>query len=481
MRNQNKIFSNFFWRYAERCGAQLVTFIVSIVLARILEPSVYGTVALITVFTTILQVFVDSGLGNALIQKKDADDVDFSTVFFFNIVFCLILYILLFLAAPRIAYFYGNMEITAYIRVLGLTIIISGLKNVQQAYVSRNMLFKRFFFATLSGTVGAAFVGIWMAYHGFGVWALIAQQLFNLTVDTLVLWITVRWRPIRCFSFARFRRLFRFGWKMLVSALLDTGYNDLSQLIIGKIYTENALAFYNRGSQFPRLIVSNINLSINSVLLPTMAADQDHRDRVRQMVRRSITVSTYIMAPLMVGLAVLAPSVVRLVLTDKWLSCVFYLRIFCIVYMFYPIHTANLNAITAMGRSDLFLKLEIEKKVLGLALLLITAPISVDAMAYSLLVSTLGGMVINAAPNRKLLDYSYRQQMRDILPCILLAVAMGAVVLLIGFLPIPFIPLLSAQVLAGAAFYIGASCFLKMDCYQYLIGIIHTAINRKGT
>ena len=479
MNNKIKFISNLFWRYAERSGAQIVTFLVSVVLARILEPSVYGTVALITVFTNILQVFVDSGLGNALIQKKGADNTDFSTVFFFNIAFCLALYALLFIAAPLLATFYKNAALTPYIRVLGLTIVISGVKNVQQAYVSRNMLFKRFFFATLAGTIGAAVIGIWMAYHGFGVWSLIAQQLFNLAVDTLVLWLTVKWRPILRFSWGRFKQLFGFGWKMLVSSLLDTIYIDLSQLVIGKFYTESALAFYNRGGQFPRLIVGNINSSINSVLLPTMAADQDHKDRVRQMVRRSITISTYIMAPLMVGLAVLAPQVVHLLLTDKWLPCVFYLRIFCFVYAFYPIHTANLNAITAMGRSDLFLKLEIEKKVLGFTLLLITAPISVKAMAYSSLVSTMGSILINAAPNRKLLDYSYRQQLRDILPYLVLAIAMGAVVWSVGLLPLPFALLLLIQVLIGAVFYIGVSCLLKLDCYQYLMGIMRTAVKKK--
>ena len=240
--DKNKTFVNLLWRFFERCGAQGVTFLVSIVLARILEPTVYGTVALVTVFTTIMQVFVDSGLGSALIQKKDADELDFSSVFYFNMAVCLALYGLMYLAAPLIAAFYEQPSLTAIVRVASLTLIISGVKNVQQAYVSRNMLFKRFFFSTLGGTVGAAFVGIWMAYRGFGVWALVAQNLFNQTLDTLILWITVEWRPKRMFSFERLRGLFSYGWKLLVSALLDTGYNDLLQLIIGKLYTSADLA-----------------------------------------------------------------------------------------------------------------------------------------------------------------------------------------------------------------------------------------------
>ena len=343
----------------ERVGAQLVQFIVSIVLARILDPSVYGTVALITVFTTIMQVFVDSGLGNALIQKKNADDIDFSTVFYTNIIFCLFLYGVMWFSAPAIAHFYRQAELVPYVRVLSLTIVVSGVKNIQQAYVSRKMLFKRFFFATLAGTIGAAVLGITMALHGAGVWAIIAQQLFNLTVDTCVLWITVRWRPIRAFSFQRLKGLFSYGWKLLVSSLLDTGYNNLRQLLIGKIYSSSDLAYYNQGDKFPSVIVTNINTSIDSVLLPAMSSEQDHKDQVKNMTRRAIKTSTYIMAPLMIGLAACSKEVVALILTDKWLPCVPYLQIFCFSYMIWPLHTANLNAIKALGRSDMFLKLEI--------------------------------------------------------------------------------------------------------------------------
>ena len=216
------IFSNFIWRFAERCGAQLVTFIVSIVLARILMPEDYGTVALVTVFTTIMQVFVDSGLSTALIQKKDADDLDFSSVFYFNFVMCIILYLIMFFAAPVIASFYEMPELTPIVRVISITLVISGVKGVQQSYVSRNMLFKRFFYATLGGTIFSAFLGIAMAYAGFGVWAIVAQQLSNTTIDTLILWITVKWRPKLMFSWKRLKGLLGFGWKMLCSSLLDT-------------------------------------------------------------------------------------------------------------------------------------------------------------------------------------------------------------------------------------------------------------------
>jgi len=382
------VISNFLWRFAERCGAQLVTFIVSIVLARILSPNDYGTIALVTVFITILQVFIDSGLSTALIQKKDADDLDFSSVFYFNFVVCIVLYLLMFFSAPYIAKFYNDLSLTPIIRVISLTLIISGVKGVQQSYVSRNMLFKRFFFSTLGGTIFSAVLGIAMAYAGFGVWAIVFQQLSNNTIDTLILWITVKWRPVKKFSWLRLKNLLSFGWKLLASSLLDTVYNNLRNMIIGKLYTPADLAFYNQGDKFPKLIVTNINTSIDSVLLPTMSNEQDNPVRVKEMTRRAIKTSTYIMAPLMIGLAFCAEPIVRLVLTDKWLPCVPYLRIFCVTYLFWPIHTANLNAINSMGRSDLFLKLEILKKIIGMILLLSTMWFGVMAMAYSLLISS---------------------------------------------------------------------------------------------
>lgn len=477
--NNKSVFSNFIWRFAERCGAQLVTFIVSIVLARILMPEDYGTVALVTVFTTIMQVFVDSGLSTALIQKKDADDLDFSSVFYFNFVVCIILYLIMFFVAPVIASFYGMPELVPIVRVISLTIAISGVKGVQQSYVSRNMLFKRFFYATLGGTIFSAFVGIAVAYAGFGVWAIVAQQLSNTAIDTLILWITVKWRPKLMFSWDRLKGLLGFGWKLLCSALLDTVYNNLRSLIIGKVYSSADLAYYNEGKKFPNLIATNINTSIDSVLLPAMSNEQDNRDKVKSMTRRSIMVSCYIMAPLMIGLACCAKNIVTLILTEKWLPCVFFLQIFCITYMFYPIHTANLNAIKAMGRSDLFLKLEICKKVVGLVLLFSTIFISVEAMAYSLLISTISGMIINSWPNKKLLNYSFLEQMKDILPSIFLAVGMGVVVYLIGRLPVPTLPLLIIQVICGGVIYIMGSALLKLEPFEYLVGIIKPMVQKR--
>lgn len=475
---RNSVMSNFFWRFAERCGAQLVTLFVSVILARILSPSDYGKVALITVFTTVLQVFVDSGLGTALVQKKDADDLDFSSVFYFNFIVCLILYTGMFAAAPLIAEFYNDGSLTPVVRVISLTIVISGVKGIQQSYVSRNMMFKRFFYATLVGTIFSAFLGIALAYADFGVWAIVAQQLSNTTIDTLILWITVKWRPKKMFSWDRLKNLLVFGWKMLVSSLLDTLYNNIRSLIIGKMYSSSDLAYYDQGKKFPNIIVTNINTSIDSVLLPTMASEQDNKKRVKSMTRRAIKTSTYIMAPLMMGLAFCAEPIVRLILTDKWLPCVPFLRIFCITYMFQPIHTANLNAIKAMGRSDLFLKLEIAKKIVGIALLLSTMWFGVMAMAYSLLVSSILSQIINSWPNRELLNYRYLDQVKDILPGIVLAIFMGCCVNLVSLIHLSNTVTLLIQIPMGAAIYIGASAVLHLESYEYLMGMIRPVLKK---
>lgn len=478
MERTKKTINNFFWRFMERCGAQGVTFIVSVVLARLLDPHVYGTIALVTVFTTILQVFVDSGLGNALIQKKDADDTDFSTVFYFNLVMCCVLYICIFFCSPYIARFYKAPELTSVIRVLSIIVIISGVKNVQQAYVSRQLVFKKFFFATLGGTIGAAGIGIYMAYKGYGVWALVAQNLFNQLIDTVILWITVKWRPKWVFSIERLKGLFSYGWKILVAKLIDTTYNEVRQLIIGRMYTSEDLAFYNKGKQFPKLIVDNINTSIDSVLLPVMSREQDDKNTIKSMTRRSIMTSTFIIAPMMTGIAVCAKPLVRFILTDKWLPCVPYMIIFCITYYFRPLHAANLNAIKAVGRSDLFLKLEIAKKIVGALLLLSSMWFGVMAMALSLLISSVLSQIINSWPNKKILNYRYIDQIKDILPNTLMALFMGVCVYAVQLLRLPDLLTLGIQIPLGAIIYILGSKIVHLQSYVYVSEIVKGYIRK---
>ena len=474
-----KALGNFIWRLMERFGAQIVTLIISIVLARLLDPAVYGTIALVTVFTSLLHVFIDSGLGTALIQKKDADDLDFSSVFFFNMAMCILLYLGLFFAAPWIAAFYNIPELTAIVRVLGLTLVISGIKNIQQAYVSRNMLFKKFFFATLGGTIGAAVVGIVMAYMGFGVWALVGQYLFNVTVDTVVLWATVRWRPKLMFSLTRLKRLLGFGSKLLGVSLITTLYNDIRQILIGKLYTTSDLAFYNKAKQFPALFDTNINTSIDSILLPTMSKEQDDIGAVKAITRRSIKTSTYIMAPILIGLAMCGDAFIELLLTEKWLPCVPYMRIFCITYIFTPMFTANYNAYKALGRSDLYLKVSILSKIFGLIILLVTLPFGVMIMAYGLLVGSFISQLVCTFPNRKLLKYSYGEQLLDILPSLLLAVVMGAVVYAVELLPLGAFLTLLIQIPLGVLVYVVGSMIFKLESFTYILKMLKNFLRRK--
>ncbi|MBR5621146.1 lipopolysaccharide biosynthesis protein [Candidatus Saccharibacteria bacterium] len=476
---KQKVVSNLAWRFAERTGAQVVQFVVSIVLARILAPEAYGTIALVTVFITILQVFVDSGLGSALIQKKNVDSLDFSTVFYANIALCVVLYIILFLSAPLIADFYNDPSLIAITRVLGLTVIVSGIKNVQQAYVSRHLIFKKFFFSTLAGTIGAAVIGITMAYNGFGVWALVAQMLFNLTLDTIVLWITVKWRPTLQFSFKRLGSLFSFGWKLLVSSVINATYQNIRQLLIGKIYSATDLALFNRGKQFPNIIVENINKSIDSVLFPTLSNEQEDKRRVKVMTRRAIKTSIFIIAPLMMGLAFASTNIVRLLLTDKWLGCVPFLCVFSVTFMFYPLHTANLNAIKAKGRSDLFLGLEVIKTVIDVVLLLISIRFGVIAIAVSLLISSFTSQIINSWPNKKLIDYGYLEQLKDMAPSILLAVVMGLVILPLNFIEGPLLLLTLTQILIGAVIYIVGAKVLKFEMFDYILGIVGERVGKR--
>ena len=470
--NRKSVMGGFVWLVLERVGAQGVTFVVSIILARIINPDVYGTVAIVTVFTTILGVFVDSGMGSALIQKKDADDIDFSSVFYTNILFCFVLYALMFFIAPLIASFYGRDELTMLVRVLCINLIIGGIKNVQQAYISRNMLFKRFFFATLGGTVVAAVVGIIMAYEGFGVWALVAQNLINQAIDTMILWLTVKWRPKLVYSFGRVIQLFSFGWKLLLASLINVVYLDLRQLVIGKIYSTEDLAYYNRGASFPKLFVTNINNALASILFPVMSQKQEDKEAIKSIVQKSILLSTYVLFPIMAGLSICATSLIRFILTDKWLFCVPYLRIFCFEYAFVMFNTSNLNSYQSIGRSDIYLRNEILSKLIGFVAVFVTAHISVMALALSSVVVTVISAVINAAPNKKMIGYGFFDQIRDMLPNLCLTIIMGIIVFGIGFLKLPDCVILIIQISVGILIYIIGSWFLLLEAYGEMIRIV---------
>ena len=475
------VISNLMWKFGERISAQFVTLFVSIVLARLLSPSDYGAIALVTIFITIANVFVVNGFGTALIQKKQADNLDFSSVFYVNILFSLFLYAILFILSPYVASFY-NMEILCPVmRVLSLRIPIAAINSIQQAYVSRNMMFKKFFFSTLFGTLLSGIVGCVMAYKGFGIWALVGQYLTNTTVDTIVLWFTVRWRPELKFSFSRVKVLLSYGWKLLLSGLLDTGYQQLRSLIIGKKYTSSDLAYYNQGQKYPELVVVNINTSISSVLFPAISQSQDNIEVVKGMTRRAIKVSSFIMWPLMVPLIIIASPLISIMLTDKWLECVPYLQIACFTYGFWPIHTANLEALKAIGRSDLFLKLEIAKKVIGITVLLISMNFGVLAIALSGILTTITSCFINAYPNTKILKYRYFEQFIDILSNMIVAILMGVLIYPIKFLISNKFLLILVQILLGMLIYIFLSRIFKLDSFYYIINLMKNKFKGSGS
>jgi O-antigen/teichoic acid export membrane protein len=476
---RQEVLSGLFWKLLERGGAQGVQFVVQIILARLLLPQDYGVIALLVIFITIAQVFVQSGLGTSLIQKKSIDDVDYSSVFWVSLAIASLLYSVLFLAAPSIASFYNEVQLVEVLRVMSLSLFIGAFNSIQNAVISRTMQFKKLFFSSFGSGFVSGVVGIAMAYAGYGLWALVFQQLTNQVCSLLILWFLVPWRPRLKFSLGRVSVLFSFGWKLLVSALIDTTYTNICGLFVGKLYSPSMLGFYNRGQQFPQLIVNNINGSIQSVLLPALSAQQDYTIRVKSMVRRSIVTSSYIIFPMMMGLAVIAKPLVLVLLTEKWLQAVPFLQMFCISYALWPIHTANLQAINAMGRSDIFLRLEIIKKTIGILILMLSLPFGVYALTLGQVLASVISSIVNARPNKKLLGYGYIDQIKDIYPSFLLSLVMGSVTYSLLFLPFSPLYTMVLQIVSGLAVYIILSKVFKLECYGYLKDAILSLVKSK--
>lgn len=479
--NKSNIISSLLWKLLERGGTQGIQFIVQIVLARLLIPEEFGTIAIVMVFINLAQVFVQSGFNTALIQKKEVDELDFSSIFYLSSGVALILYILMFILAPYIALFYHMMILKSVLRILSLSLLIGAFNSIQNAYIARNLLFKKLFKSSLAASLISGFLGIGSAFNGLGIWALVIQQIsFQISIG-IIMWFTVNWRPKLIFSFTRVKHLFKFGSNLLLSALLDTGYRELRTLIIGRIYSPETLGYYNRGQQFPQFIVSNIDGSIQSVMLPTLSAHQDNSKRVKEMMRRAIVSSCFIIFPLMIGMAVVAEPMVKIILTDKWLPAVPFLQIGCFSFLLWPIHSSNLQAINAMGRSDIFLKLEIFKKILGLIILGVSLPFGVYIIALGQVASGIVSSFINAYPNKKLLGYSYKEQWSDITPSLLAAFIMGGIVYLLKFLNFTDWQTLFLQVLVGISCYIGIAKIFKMESFTYLVGSLNQMfINKRS-
>lgn len=474
-----KVLSSLLWKLLERVGVQGIQFIVMIVLARILLPDDFGLIVLVTVFISIAGILTQGGFNLALIQKKEVDDIDFSSVFYLNIFIASILYILLFFTAPYIASFFEQPQFKIILRILAITLLFNSFSAIQNAIISREFQFRKLFVSTLTASIISGIVGITMAYTNYGIWALVGFQLINQILVTIILWFTIKWRPKLLLSFNRIKSLFSFGWKLLVSSLIDAIDHNIRSLLIGKLFNPAILGFYNRGEQFPSLIVNNINGSIQAVMFPALSSHQDDRNRVKEMVRRSIVTSSFIIFPMMVGLAVIAEPLVKLLLTEKWLPVVPFIQIFCAGYALWPIHTANLQAINALGRSDIFLKLEIIKKLLGVFVLLVSIPFGVYALAISTVVGGVIASFINAYPNSKLLNYSIREQWNDIFPSLLLSIIMGATIYMIHLLQMSPLLTILAQVFAGIVLYIGLAALFRLECFSYLLFTIKQLLNSK--
>lgn len=475
---KTKTLAGLFWSFFERIGAQLVSFVVSIILARLLMPEEYGAIAIVLVFINICDVFVNSGFAQALVQKKDADETDFSTVFYFNILFSAVLYVILYVIAPFVAQFYEMEILMPVIRVLGIRVFFSSINSVQKAMVSRLMQFKKFFFSTLGGTLISAVIGIGMAYLGYGIWSLVAQNLANAIVNTVILFITVRWRPHLLFSFEKLKVLFRYGWKILVAGLISVLYEDFRSLYVGKLYTADDLAYYTRGKQFPHLVIDNVNTSISSVLFPAISKSQGDLVAVKAMTRRAIKTSTYILTPLLMGLAAVAEPLVLLLLTEKWLPCVPFLQILCINCALMPLQTANLQAINALGRSDIALKLEIVKKSFGFLMVLVFARISVLAMAWAGVATGVVALILNTSPNKKLLNYGIFEQLKDILPSWIMSFVMMGGVMAVSLLSLPVIVELMLMIVAGVVIYVALSLIFKVESFMYLWATVKPMLGR---
>lgn len=476
----NKLLNGLLWKFMERFGVQGVQFILQIILARLLSPEHYGVLSIMVIFTTLANVFIQNGFNTALMQDKDVTEEDYSSVFWVTLLVATILYGVLFISAPIIGQFYNMPSIVLPFRVIALMLFPGVINSIQLAKTSRELDFKKVFYGNIGGILVSGIVGIVMAYLGAGIWALVFQTVLNVTISTFVMWFMVHWRPMLHCDFKRVSKLFSFGWKLLVSSLIDTLYQDLSSLIIGKKYSSGTLGYYNRGKQFPQFVITAISSTVQSVMLPAMAEKQDEKSNVKHLMRNSIIMSSYLVFPMMAGLAGVAQTLISLLLTDAWLPCVPYMQIFCVSMAFNPVHACNLQAINAMGRSDIFLKLEVLKKGIGITALIIAVVMfeSPIAIAMTGVFTMFTSCFINAYPNKKLIDYSYFEQIKDYLPALLSSIVMFLVVFGAGQIECTMILKLLLQVLVGILVYVVLSAIFRLQGFKMLVGVLKGIINK---
>lgn len=477
--SKQKVAGGLFWSYGERIMAQLVSLIVSIVLARLLDPENYGVISIVMIFITFCDAIVTGGFGNAIVQKKDADELDVNTMLCCSVATSILLYIIIFCAAPYIASFYNMPIIRPILRILGLRLLISGVNSIQRAWIQKRMLFKRFFISTSFGTIISAVVGISMAYMGKGAWALVGQYLTNSFIDTTVLLITNDWKPRLQFSWKRAKEMLSYGWKVLVTTVVYTIEGDLRSLIIGKKFGSADLAYYDQGKKFPNLLVTNINTSISNVMFPVLSESQNDPTRLKQLCRRAVRIGIYLLSPLLIGLMGVADTFVIAILSEKWAPCIPFLRILTLVFLVRPFTTTCQQSILSVGRSDITLKIEIIVNAVAIGILFYSVFIleSVLGIAIGTLIAELVSMGMFMYYENKIIRYSYKEQLQDLLPSLGLATVMGAIVYIVHFLPIYKGLALILQVVIGAAFYFAASYVLQFEPFVYLVGMLKEKLN----
>lgn len=465
------------WTMLDKILNQGFNFVVGMILARLLVPEQYGLVALTSIFMAISAVFVDAGFGTALIQKKDADDLDYCTVMWSSIAIGTIMYAILFFIAPYGAEFYHTPELTKILRVVALPFLWSGYNSVLNSYLYKQMQFKQFFFRNSAANIIGAVLGIWMAYSGYGPWALVYPTFVNSIVGMTILQASIPWRPRFIYSFDRARSLLKFSSSVAGAGLIGTIFNEIRGLLIGRFYTPADLALFNKGGSLPKLIVSNIEGTIGAVLFPAMSKFGDDREQVKSIMRRSMGVGSYTMFFFLTTLIVVCEPVVRILYTDKWVPCVPYMQLFCLMCMIDIISTENLQAFKAVGEGGTILKIEIYKKPVWLALVIIGAYISVYALAITLPVYALYAAVVNMWPNRRILRYNIREQLLDLMPATLLSCASFIAAYPVAFTNINDWLKIAIEVSICVLVYFGLSFICKVESFGYVKTIAKNSLN----
>lgn len=472
--------SSLLWKLMERGGNAVIQLIVQIVMARLLAPEQFGALAIMLVFVNIGNVIVQSGLNTALVQAKDVQDRDYSTVFWMCSSVSVVIYLAIFLAAPSIAAFYALPYLVWPLRGIGLIVVINAYNSVQVAKVTRDLQFRKIFIATISSVVLSAFCGIAAAVSGLGLWALVIQQLVYQLTNCIVLAFEVDWKPCFCFDASRAKVFFEFGWRLLASGLLATVYQSLGNLVIGKQFSSVQLGLVSQGEKYPQAVGSMLDGAIQPVMLSAVAHVQDDLAAVKRLVRRALKTSTYLIFPAMTLFAVVAPNLVPALLGEQWRSSVPFLQIYCFVYALLPIHTTNLQALNGMGRSDLFLKLEIIKKSYGLATLLICAFVLKDVklLVLSYMLTGLISTFVNASPNKKVIGYSYGEQVRDVLPACALSLVSGAFAFAVTFFAEGSLVVVFGQIVIFMVVYLVLSALFRVETFTYILSMMKKATGR---